>query len=88
MKCWKNLREPRDLQLPVADFAPRNECVKNLFYDVERCEVLNLRRYAGQLKREGGSHVLRKARIRGRKQSTGIGLSVDDPESVTDDFKE
>ena len=36
-------RNARDFEL--ADFVPRDECVKDLFCDVERREVLNLRRY-------------------------------------------
>jgi hypothetical protein len=52
----------------MADFVPRGECVKNLFCDVERREVLLM----SDKEREGGSRVLRKARLRRRNQIRGL----------------
>ena len=54
-------RNARDFEL--ADFVPRDECVKDLFCDVERREVLNLRRYV----REGSSSSRKGAHVSSEK---------------------
>jgi hypothetical protein len=85
------LRDARDLQL--ADSVPQDECVKNLFCDVEVLNPEAICQMRGGSRGKGayGPRVLRKARLRRRNLSTGIGLSIDEgklDEGVTDSFEE
>ena len=65
-------RDLRDLEL--TDQVPCMKCIKDLFSDIQRREVLRLGPYVSEMQLEGRilSPVRRRADLRGRNQRTGI----------------